>query len=285
MTSFKKHISNILFEHVIIPYLCVVGMESDYEQKLMPEGKLTIDGFICCFDVSQAPQRPVDKQVEFVAALLSAVLKAKKPLVLATTKHDDAEEHFVEKVEKLLNRREFKGCFPLVETSAHDNVNTELAFMTLAHLIDKTKARAKVIPFHEALKARQEILGVANKAYQNLLKLHVTDPVLTWQACRKKFVNEPDFGHYVDLFGTDKAKKLFRNHVKHLRDEQIQLKEQTYLSQIPKILKHFLPSLDAIGDRSVILASFVLFAGLMVLGYSDCTFWSPELFTDFAYFS
>ncbi|XP_071104673.1 rho GTPase-activating protein 190-like isoform X3 [Haliotis cracherodii] len=233
-------------------YICKdqLGMESDYEQKLMPEGKLTIDGFICCFDVSQAPQRPVDKQVEFVAALLSAVLKAKKPLVLATTKHDDAEEHFVEKVEKLLNRREFKGCFPLVETSAHDNVNTELAFMTLAHLIDKTKARAKVIPFHEALKARQEILGVANKAYQNLLKLHVTDPVLTWQACRKKFVNEPDFGHYVDLFGTDKAKKLFRNHVKHLRDEQIQLKEQTYLSQIPKILKHFLPSLDAIGDRS-----------------------------------
>ncbi|XP_067656083.1 rho GTPase-activating protein 190-like isoform X7 [Haliotis asinina] len=233
-------------------YICKdqLGMESDYEQKLMPEGKLTIDGFICCFDVSQAPQRPVDKQVEFVAALLSAVLKAKKPLVLATTKHDDAEELFVEKVEKLLNRREFKGCFPLVETSAHDNVNTELAFMTLAHLIDKTKARAKVIPFNEALKARQEILGVANKAYQNLLKLHVTDPVLSWLACRKKFVNEPDFGHYVDLFGTDKAKKLFRNHVKHLRDEQIQQKEQTYLSQIPKILKHFLPSLDAIGDRS-----------------------------------
>ena len=31
------------------------GMETDssYEQKVMPDGHLNIDGFLCCYDVSQ----------------------------------------------------------------------------------------------------------------------------------------------------------------------------------------------------------------------------------------
>ena len=66
------------------------GMETDsaYPQVLMPEGKLTIDGFLCCFDVSKVPQRSIEKQVENVAALLNNAIKTKKPVILATTKND-----------------------------------------------------------------------------------------------------------------------------------------------------------------------------------------------------
>ena len=42
------------------------------------------------------------------------------------------------------NRKEFKGNIPLVETSAHENINIEAAFLLLAHLMDKTKVLASL---------------------------------------------------------------------------------------------------------------------------------------------
>ena len=46
-------------------YICTdqLGIESDFETKLMPDGKLTIDGFVLCFDVSHVTNRSVDDQV------------------------------------------------------------------------------------------------------------------------------------------------------------------------------------------------------------------------------
>ena len=39
----------------LVAFFGLIGMETDssYEQRLMPEGRLSIDGFLCCFDVSQ----------------------------------------------------------------------------------------------------------------------------------------------------------------------------------------------------------------------------------------
>lgn len=48
-------------------YICTdqLGIETDFEQKPMPEGKLTIDGFLICFDVSQVEKRAIEDQVNF----------------------------------------------------------------------------------------------------------------------------------------------------------------------------------------------------------------------------
>lgn len=105
----------------------------------------------------QVPQRSCEKQVEFVASLLTAALKTKKPVVLVTTKHDDSDEQMLRETERLLNRREIKNCVQLVETSAHKNVNVDAAFMLLAHMIDRTKTRFKILPYVEA--ARQNEIG------------------------------------------------------------------------------------------------------------------------------
>jgi hypothetical protein len=43
------------------------GIEREYEQKLMPDGKFIVDGFLCVFDVSLVPNRVPEKQTEFVA--------------------------------------------------------------------------------------------------------------------------------------------------------------------------------------------------------------------------
>ena len=86
-----------------------VGIEKEYEQKLMPDGKMNVDGFICLFDVSMVPSRPIERQVDFVANILSNLVKTKKPIVLATTKNDEAFDGFVREAEKLVARKEFKG--------------------------------------------------------------------------------------------------------------------------------------------------------------------------------
>ena len=215
----------------------------------MPEGKLNIDGFLCCFDVSRVPQRSIEKQVEFVAALLNNAAKTKKPVVLATTKGETSCPEYVKEAERLLNRKEFKGSVSLVETSAHENINVEAAFLLLAHLIGKTKSKHKILPFADARRQRHEILEVAKEVYIQLLRSQVTDPKAVWPLWRKRLEAESDFGHYVDLFGTEQARKEFRAHTKRLRDEQIRLREQRYLSLLPTLLKLFLPTMECITER------------------------------------
>ncbi|VDI33984.1 Rho GTPase-activating protein 5, partial [Mytilus galloprovincialis] len=234
-------------------YICKdqLGMETDssYEQKIMPDGKLNVDGFICCFDVSQSQQRTLEHQVEFVIHLLNGVLKNKKPVVLVTTKTDEVNERYLKEAEKIVARKEYKNNIPLIGTSAHENVNIELAFMTLAHLIDKTKTRPKIIPFSEAVKQRKEILDVATEAYKSLLKLQVLDSKAVWSPTKRRLEKDSDFGHYVDLFGTDSAKRLFRRHIAYLREEQIKKREQFFLKKLPETINHFLPDLISINDK------------------------------------
>lgn len=46
-------------------YVCKnqLGIEKEYDQRLMPEGKLSVDGFLCVYDVSLVPGRTWEKQV------------------------------------------------------------------------------------------------------------------------------------------------------------------------------------------------------------------------------
>ena len=104
------------------------GLEKEFDQRLMPDGRLNIDGFVCVFDVSLVPNRTLEKQVETTAQILNSLLKTKKPIVLATTKNDEGNEIFIREAERLLNRKDYKGIIPLVETSSHDNINVDQAF-------------------------------------------------------------------------------------------------------------------------------------------------------------
>lgn len=227
-------------------------METDsaYEQKLMPDGKLNIDGILCCFDVSKVADRSLEKQVEFCVVLLNNAMKTKKPIVLVTTKSDSADTEYCREVEKLLTKKEFKSSIPIVETSARENVNVEAAFLLLAHMMmDKSKARTKVIPYSEAAKARKEVMEVAKEAFKNVLRNKITDSKINWVSARKKLEKEPDYQHFVDLFGTDKARVLVMQHRKHLREELVKQKQNLFLKRLPDVLAHFLPDLETVGDR------------------------------------
>ena len=103
------------------------GIEKEYEQKVMPDGRFNIDGFICLFDVSMVPSRPIDKQIDMVAAILTNLMKSKKPIVLATTKNDEAFDGFVREAERLIARKEFKGG-NLLNSSLADTIPLKIQY-------------------------------------------------------------------------------------------------------------------------------------------------------------
>ncbi|XP_028519787.1 rho GTPase-activating protein 190 isoform X2 [Apis cerana] len=226
-------------------YICKnqLGIEKEYEQKVLPDGKLNIDGFLCVFDVSVVPNRSIEKQVEIVANILNNLMKTKKPIVLVTTKNDDANEQYVKEAEKLVMRKEYKGSILIIETSAHENINIDLAFMILAQLIDKTKMRSKVIPFAEAARARKELLDASTESLQRLIRIHVTDYRALWSQASKKLAQHKEFSTFVELFGIDATQRLFRRHIKKLKDEQVAKKIQGYLDMLPDILHEICPDI------------------------------------------
>ncbi|MPC96330.1 Rho GTPase-activating protein 190 [Portunus trituberculatus] len=77
---------------ISVAFLILTGIEKEYEQRVLPDGKVNVDGFLCVFDVSQVPNRSLERQVELTASILNNCLKTKRPVVLVTTKNDEANE-------------------------------------------------------------------------------------------------------------------------------------------------------------------------------------------------
>lgn len=91
-------------------YICTdqLGLEQDFEQKQMPEGKLNVDGFLLCIDVSQGCNRKFDDQLKFVNNLFVQLSKSKKPVIIAATKCDECVDHYLREVQAFAsNKRTF----------------------------------------------------------------------------------------------------------------------------------------------------------------------------------
>lgn len=237
-------------------YVCKsqLGIEKEFEQRLLPDGRLTVDGFVCVYDVSHVPGRPADKQAEFVAALLQALVRTRKPVVLAATKADEACEAHLREAERLVARKELRGQVPLVETSAHENVNVELAFLLVAQLVDRGgkggrwPGAARVPSFLEASRARRESLDQATDAFQALVRSQVTDPRAQWGGWSQRLLGSPECERFCALFGRAAARVAFEKHVRRLREEHAARRVRGFLRALPTALAQLLPSRDALGD-------------------------------------
>ena len=233
------------------------GLEHEYEQQLLPDGRLSIDGFLCVFcvattkrDVSRHDVAEVERHIDYTSHILASLVKTKKPVVLVTSKNDKANELLCRGAERLVTRKEFRNAnIPIVETSSHHNINIELAFLTLAHLIDRTKGRPKTISYAEAARIRLELLDVAKASFHNLLRVYVTDYKASWSSVHKKLQRNSDYVHFVEKVGSDQARILFRKHVSQLKHEVIQRRQELYLERLKTVLPEILPDLSVIADR------------------------------------
>ncbi|CAG7835441.1 unnamed protein product [Allacma fusca] len=240
----KRCASTRLFSAEKLMYICKsqLGIEKEYEQKVLPDGRLNIDGFIVVYDVSAVPGRSIDRQTEFTAAIIYNIVRTKKPIVLVTTKNDEACEAYVKEAEKLVSRKEFRQLnIPIVETSAHENVNIDAAFLLLAQLIDRVKNRIRPLSYNETSRNRKEMLDSVSDSFQALIQSHVTDHRAVWTPVYRELLKYPAFQRYIELFGEDCAQRLFRRHLKRLKDEFLSRRERRYLERLPEILQSLFP--------------------------------------------
>ncbi|KAJ8384418.1 hypothetical protein AAFF_G00205510 [Aldrovandia affinis] len=245
----KRAASTKLASAEKLMYFCTdqLGLEQDFEQKQMPEGKLQVDGFLLCVDVSRGMNRSFDDQMKFVTNLYTQLGKTKKPVVLALTKCDEGVERYIKDSHTFALA---KKNVQVVETSARSNVNVELAFLTLAQLIDKSRGKSKIIPYFEALKQQSQQIASAKDRYEWLISRIVKSHNETWPNISRRMNTSSEYKEYVFLEGTAKAKKLFQQHVYRLKQEHIERRRKTYLSVLPQALGSLAPHLDEIDHLS-----------------------------------
>ncbi|XP_025905671.1 rho GTPase-activating protein 35-like [Nothoprocta perdicaria] len=200
-------------------YFCTdqLGLEQDFEQKHMPDGKLAVDGFLLCVDVSRGMNRDFGEQLKFAGGLYAQLAKTKKPVVLALTKCDEGVERYIRDAHAFALARK---NLHVVETSARANVNVELAFGTLAQLVDRGRGKAKLVPYFEALKQQSQHVAAAQDRYEWLVGRAVTAPDDTWAAASSRMLAAPEYRDYIFLEGTAKAQRLFAQHLQRLRRQR-----------------------------------------------------------------
>lgn len=218
-----------------------VALQSDYEQIILPGGKITIDGFLVVYDAEATQSKRLEEQQErLLSSILTYVQKSKKPFVLVATKCDDTQLNLLQEVHRFAQSKKLN--VPIIETSAHENVNVDLAFLALAQLIERGRVRSKVIPFTEAQRTQRELLEKAVQDFQRLIDRTVTDFRVIWKNTKKLVENEREFQIHRDLSGLEACKKLFNKHIRKLRKEFEERKLNGYLSRLPSALDELIPS-------------------------------------------
>ncbi|XP_051966425.1 rho GTPase-activating protein 35-like [Xyrauchen texanus] len=245
----KRAASNKLASAEKLMYFCTdqLGLEQDFEQKQMPEGKLLVDGFLLSVDVSRGMNRNFDDQMKFVTNLYNQLAKTKKPVVLVLTKCDEGVERYIKDSHTFALT---KKNLQVVETSARSNVNVDLAFLTMVQLIDKSRGKPKIIPYFEALKQQSQQIASAKDRYEWLVSRIVKNHNETWPNINRRMQTSPEYKDYVFLEGTTKAKKLFQQHVHRLKQEHIEKRRRMYLGTLPQALNYLVADLDEIDHLS-----------------------------------
>ncbi|XP_060615470.2 LOW QUALITY PROTEIN: rho GTPase-activating protein 5 [Anolis sagrei] len=229
-------------------YICTdqLGLEQDFEQKQMPEGKLNIDGFLLCIDVSQGCNRKFDDQLKFVNNLYIQLSKSKKPIIIAATKCDECVEHYLREVQAFASN---KKNLLVVETSARFNVNVETCFTALVQMMDKTRGKPKIIPYLDAYKTQRQLVVTSTDKFEKLVQT-VRDYHATWKTVSNKLKNHPDYEEYINLEGTKKAKNTFSKHIEQLKQEHIRKRRDEYINTLPRAFNTLLSNLDEIEHLS-----------------------------------
>ncbi len=218
----------------------------------MPErdGKFTVDGFLCVYDVSSNIADESDKislQEDLLSSALTNINKAKKPVVVVASKCDGCDETLLSQAHKFVHSR--KLAAPLIETSALENININLGFAILAQMIEsKGRFRSKINHFQDAVAIHKETVSKAFDRYQGLVKSVVTDlrSLQSWRQFKAASKNEEDFKQYVFLAGSKQAEKVFNRQVLKIKQHYEEKKLNEYLSRLPDAFDELLPTLQSI---------------------------------------
>ncbi|KAK0148079.1 Rho GTPase-activating protein 5 [Merluccius polli] len=226
-------------------YICTdqLGLEQDFDQKQMPDGKLTVDGFMLCVDVSKGCNRKFDDQMKFVGSLYAQIGKSKKPIVLAATKCDECVEQHLRELQAFAAS---KKNLVVVETSARTSVNVEPCFHALIQQMDKTRGKPKTVSYLEAYKVQRQLVAMVTDRFEKVVLQTVRDYHITWKTVINTLKGQPDYEDFIIMEGTRKARNTFDRHIAQLKQEHIRRRREEYLTSLPKTLNNLLNNLEEI---------------------------------------
>lgn len=76
----------------------------------------------------------------------------------------------------------------------------------------------------------------------------MTDYRALWSQSSKKFAKHDEFVEFTRLFGVESTQRLFRRHVKKLKDEHLAKRVQGYMEMLPDILQEMVPEISTLRD-------------------------------------
>ena len=82
----------------------------------------------------------------------------------------------------------------------------------------------------------------------NFLLSFPQDYGVLWSTALKKLGQYEGYANYCDIFGKDSAQRLFRRHVKKLKEEYLGEKVQRYFDLLPEVLHEMFPDFDTLGE-------------------------------------
>lgn len=85
-------------------------------------------------------------------------------------------------------------------------------------------------------------------SYVRLLRQQVQDYGVLWGTALKKLSQFHEYQAYAEVFGRDSAQRLFRRHVKKLKDEYLGEKVQRYFDVLPEVLHEMFPDFKTLGE-------------------------------------
>ncbi len=200
--------------------------------------KFPVDGYILCMDVSTPPEPSSDSMTR----IFQAVQQTKKPFVVALTKYDIADETAVANVLEIISKAKKQVHF--VEVSGQRNLNVDVCFLVLCHLIDAKKPKTKVTPYAEAKTHLDDRIRKIEESFQNLLDREVKDfSQNVFQVC-EGLKEQMEYQVLIELKGLDRLQRLVRGQLAFLRKQQIEAKLTRYVELLPLILDALIPRLS-----------------------------------------
>lgn len=222
-----------------------VALQNDFEKVPFPSGKVNVDGFLVVYDVEATNAKRLEEtQERFVGSLISQIQKTKRPFVIVANKCDDTQLSLLQELYRFIQSKKINA--PIVECSALEMVNVDLAFVVLAQLIDKGKVRSKLTPYSEAHKTNQDLMDKTLQDYQALINRNVSNFHCLWKNIKKSIEDQTEYVAYRELYGSDACKKIFTKHIRKLRREFEERKLMEYMLKLPHALDELVPTISSL---------------------------------------
>lgn len=174
-----------------------------------------VSGFICLFDPTLKGEN-IKRQVDYLEKLLRELHKSKRPVLLACTKCDLADdgkiqlgEHLASSVAKLM-----KKPLPFIQTSAMEDINVEEAFRFIAESRKRRgtfrrSARFSFRPFMTMMKERGVDNQYALATCKRIIQEKVNSFKTEWTQAKVELETDPKFYEALQVAGEQSVKLSF----------------------------------------------------------------------------